>query len=224
MPERGIYKARERYEVTAETMHRGRQRSRCRFSSLPALCRCTPLRQSPVQVSVTSQVPAEYRVPTGTALEEIGLPDSLQIAPKAEGGAASNTAPEEAAPNSGTAAGVTWVGDYDPNTAGTYRLTAAFLNGAYTADNMPAVTVISSAPQKTGAALPRAADPIEEATLKSDGLTFTFTLYPDTGEATLTDVSEPAARGQPVAVPGHGTLRRRLLPGDRCLLGEKPGV
>lgn len=155
----------------------------------------------PVQVSVTSQVPAEYRVPTGTALEEIGLPDSLQIAPKAEGGAASNTAPEEAAPNSGTAAGVTWVGDYDPNTAGTYRLTAAFLNGAYTADNMPAVTVISSAPQKTGAALPRAADPIEEATLEVDGLTFTFTLYPDTGEATLTDVSEPAAEGTAVAVP-----------------------
>lgn len=155
----------------------------------------------PVQVSVTSQVQAEYRVPTGTALEEIGLPDSLQIAPKAEGGAAPNTAPEEAAPNSGTAAGVTWVGDYDPNTAGTYRLTATFLNGTYTADNMPAVTVISSAPQKTGAALPRAADPIEEATLEVDGLTFTFTLYPDTGEATLTDVSEPAAEGTAVAVP-----------------------
>ena len=39
----------------------------------------------PVQASVTSQVQAEYRVPTGTALEEIGLPDSLQIAPKTEG-------------------------------------------------------------------------------------------------------------------------------------------
>ena len=87
-------------------------------------------------------IKTEYEVDNGTSKDDIGLPSSLSVTietvTSAEG-ATEETAPavsEETVDKS-----VSWRGDYDGNTAGTYALTAEFDDSSLSYSKMPTVHV-----------------------------------------------------------------------------------
>ena len=97
---------------------------------------------STTTVKSIGSIQTEYEVDNGTSKDDIGLPSSLSVtietATSAEG-ATEETAPavsEETVDKS-----VSWHGDYDGSTAGTYALTASFDDSSLSYSNMPTVHV-----------------------------------------------------------------------------------
>ena len=97
---------------------------------------------STTTVKSIGSIQTEYEVDNGTSKDDIGLPSSLSVTietvTSAEG-ATEETAPavsEETVDKS-----VSWHGDYDGSTAGTYALTASFDDSSLSYSNMPTVHV-----------------------------------------------------------------------------------
>ena len=87
-------------------------------------------------------IQTEYEVDNGTSKDEIGLPSSLSVVLETVTSAEGST--EETAPavsEETVDKSVSWHGDYDGSTAGTYALTASFDDSSLSYSNMPTVHV-----------------------------------------------------------------------------------
>ena len=97
---------------------------------------------STTTVKSIGSIQTEYEVDNGTSKDDIGLPSSLSVTietvTSAEG-ATEETAPTVSEETVDKA--VSWHGDYDGSTAGTYALTASFDDSSLSYSNMPTVHV-----------------------------------------------------------------------------------
>ena len=101
-------------------------------------------------VKSIGSIQTEYEVDYGTSKDDIGLPSELSVILETV------TSPEDAT-NGGTneysedtvEKSVSWEGDYDGDTAGTYALTAEFDDSSLYYDDMPTVYVTVKEPETT---------------------------------------------------------------------------
>ena len=113
-------------------------------------------------VKSIGSIQTEYEVDYGTSKDDIGLPSELSVILETV------TSPEDAT-NGGTneysedtvEKSVSWEGDYDGDTAGTYALTAEFDDSSLYYDDMPTVYVTVKEPETT-AEEPAAEEPAAE--------------------------------------------------------------
>ena len=97
---------------------------------------------STTTVKSIGSIQTEYEVDNGTSKDEIGLPSSLSVVLETVTSAEGST--EETAPavsEETVDKSVSWHGDYDGSTAGTYALTASFDDSSLSYSNMPTVHV-----------------------------------------------------------------------------------